>query len=45
MKAFQVVDFDSPAQLVEIDVPHPAAGEVSLRIEACGLNFADMLMT
>lgn len=45
MKAFQVVDFDSPAQLVEIDVPQPAAGEVSLRIEACGLNFADMLMT
>ena len=44
MKAFQVVDFDSPAQLFKIDVPQPTTGDVSLRIEACVFNFADMLI-
>lgn len=34
----------SPPQLETIPVPRPAAGEVLLRIAACGLNHADLLM-
>lgn len=30
--------------MAEIDAPSPAEGEVALRIHACGLNFADLLM-
>ncbi len=45
MRAFQVTDFNSPASLVRIETPVPAAGEVLIDIAACGLNFADLLMT
>ena len=44
MRAFQVQSFDSPAALQDVAAPTPAKGEVSLQIEACGLNFADLLM-
>lgn len=44
MKAFQITDFDAPPALREVDLPEPAAGEVRVRIAACGLNFADLLM-
>lgn len=44
MKAFQVVGFDSPPALTDINLPQPGAGEVLLKIAACGLNFADLLM-
>ncbi len=44
MKAFQVVDFNTPATLAEIDRPVPGNGEVLVEIAACGLNFADLLM-
>lgn len=44
MRAFQVLDFDNPPSLQDIPEPDPAAGEVALRIGACGVNFADMLM-
>ncbi|MFP4326648.1 MAG: NADPH:quinone oxidoreductase family protein [Paracoccaceae bacterium] len=44
MRAFQVSEIGSPAGLAEIARPEPARGEVLLRIEACGLNFADLLM-
>ncbi len=44
MRAFQVHDFDNAPQLAEVPTPEPAAGEVALRISACGVNFADMLM-
>ncbi len=45
MKALRVTGFDSPPELLEIPSPTPAKGEVRLRIDACGLNFADLLMT
>lgn len=45
MRAFRVVDFTLQPLLLEIEVPSPAAGEVLLSIEACGLNFADILMS
>jgi len=44
MRAFQVTDHQTPPTLVERPEPQPAAGEVVLKIEACGLNFADLLM-
>ena len=44
MRAFQVSGFDVPPALVELERPEPGKGEVLLEIEACGLNFADLLM-
>lgn len=44
MKAFQVQSFEQPPELVDATLPQPASGEVLLKISACGLNFADLLM-
>jgi NADPH2:quinone reductase len=44
MRAFQITEFDTTPELAETDIPEPRAGEVQLRIRACGLNFADLLM-
>ncbi len=44
MRAFQLVSPQEPATLVEIDRPDPAPDEIRLKIEACGLNFGDLLM-
>ncbi len=44
MRAFQVSDHDSPPALAEAPVPVPATGQVLIRISACGLNFADLLV-
>lgn len=45
MRAFQVQGFDRPPQLADVKLRPPGPGEVALRIHACGLNFADLLMT
>ena len=44
MRAFQVLGFDQAPQLVEVNTPLPNVNQVRLKIEACGLNFADTLM-
>ncbi len=44
MLALRVTAFDRAAALTEMPVPLPGPGEVGLRILACGLNFADLLM-
>jgi NADPH2:quinone reductase len=44
MRAFQVSNFADGAVHAVIERPTPAKGEVLLKIEACGLNFADLLM-
>lgn len=44
MRAFQVTSYDDPPQLKDIPVPTPAEGEVLIKVAACGLNFADLLM-
>ena len=44
MRAFQVASFDEKPAIAELAVPLPGAGEVLLEIDACGLNFADLLM-
>ncbi len=44
MRAFVLSSTDTPPALTDLPLPEPAAGEVRLRIRACGLNFADLLM-
>jgi NADPH2:quinone reductase len=44
MRAFRVTAFDSPPLLADLPPPRPGPGQVRLRITACGLNFADLLM-
>lgn len=44
MKAFQADGDGAAPSLREIDAPRPAAGEILVRIGACALNFADLLM-
>ena len=44
MRAMQVVEHGQPLVLCEVDKPTPAAGEVLVRILACGLNFGDTLV-
>lgn len=44
MRAFQVTSHRSPPTLVTCEIPSPAPGQLRLKIEACGLNFADLLM-
>lgn len=44
MRAFQVHSFDEAPALVDLPMPEPAKSEIRLKIRACGLNFADLLM-
>ena len=44
MKSLQISAFGTAPELVRADVPEPGPGEVRIRVAACGLNFADLLM-
>lgn len=44
MRAFQVETIGEAPRLRDMDVPAPLRGQVRVRIMACGLNFADLLM-
>ena len=44
MRAFEVCDHTVVPTVVERDKPLPGPGELRLKIAACGLNFADLLM-
>lgn len=44
MRAWQVETLGHPPTLRHIATPAPAPGQALLRIHACGLNFADLLM-
>lgn len=44
MRAFQTPARGAAPTLTDIPRPSPEPGEISLRIAACGLNFADLLM-
>jgi NADPH2:quinone reductase len=44
MHAFQIDAFATSATLRDVPRPTPGPGEVLVRIAACGLNFADLLM-
>ena len=42
MRVVQVTSANGPFELVERDLPAPAAGQVRLRVEACGVCHSDM---
>ena len=44
MRCFEISEYGSKPRLAERPVPAPGPGEVRVRIAACGLNFADLLM-
>src|SRR6056297_3854471 len=44
MRAFRIDSHHTTAALQDVEAPVPAAREIGLRIHACGLNFADLLM-
>jgi len=44
MRAYQVHSPGTQAILAELRPPRPQAGQLGVRIGACGLNFADLLM-
>ena len=44
MKAYQILSYDEPPVIAEVDKPSPSAGQILVEIAACGLNFGDLLM-
>lgn len=44
MRAYMVEAYDRAPMIREVDMPTAKPGEVLLEVEACGLNFADLLM-
>jgi len=44
MRAFQITETGKAPDLTDIARPEPGKDEVLLKIHACGLNFADLLM-
>jgi D-arabinose 1-dehydrogenase-like Zn-dependent alcohol dehydrogenase len=44
MKAIQVTRAGLPFQLVELEIPEPAAGQVRVKVEACGICHSDALV-
>ncbi len=44
MQAMQLLEFGQALVLQQIDQPTPGPGEVLVRIQACGINFADTLL-
>ncbi|MDO8884844.1 MAG: NADPH:quinone oxidoreductase family protein [Pseudotabrizicola sp.] len=44
MRAWQIDELSTPARLIEMPLPTPGPGHALVRIHACALNFADLLM-
>lgn len=44
MQAWQVATIGAPAQKTSVAQPQPGPGEARIKVAACGLNFADLLM-
>lgn len=46
MKAVRIDKFGGPEvmQIVDVPVPEPGAGQVRIRVEACGLNYSDIMI-
>lgn len=44
MKAWRIKNFDQTIELDTVDIPKPLTGEALVRVRACALNFADILM-
>ena len=44
MRALQVLEKNKSPEYADVDIPTPPSGFVLIRIVACGLNFADLLL-
>lgn len=44
MRAFVLTSTDTPPTVTETAMPQPGPGEVRIKVHACGLNFADLLL-
>ena len=44
MKVMQLTDYDQPLVLRDVPTPTPEAGQVTVKIHTCGLNFGDLLI-
>ncbi|KPQ08199.1 MAG: NADPH2:quinone reductase [Rhodobacteraceae bacterium HLUCCA12] len=44
MRAFVLTSTETPPTVCEVAKPDPKPGEVRLKVRACGLNFADLLL-
>lgn len=44
MKSWRLAELGGSFEVQDIDLPTPGPGELRLRVKACGLNFADLLM-
>ena len=44
MRAYRLSAPGSPPCLEEVPIPSPGLSQIRLKVEACGLNFADLLM-
>jgi NADPH2:quinone reductase len=44
MRAYHIATNGAPPALTKLPIPAPGDGEIRLKIKACGLNFADLLM-
>ncbi len=44
MRAMQVTGYGQPLEMAEIVQPEPSAGEVRIRVDSAGVNFADLLL-
>ncbi|MBR9843979.1 MAG: NADPH:quinone oxidoreductase family protein [Rhodobacteraceae bacterium] len=44
MRAYHITSHDTPPTIANLPAPDPGPGEIRVRIRACGLNFADLLM-
>ena len=43
MRAMQITAYNTPLSMQDVPMPTPQAGEVLVKVETCGLNFADLL--
>ena len=43
MRAVRVLKPNGPLELVEVDIPEPRAGEVRIKVEACGICHSDSM--
>lgn len=44
MKAYHIYQVGQPPETVDLPIPQPNKGEIRVKVAACGLNFADLLM-
>lgn len=44
MRAMQLIERGEPLELRDVAIPEPGAGQVRIKVAACGLNFGDTLV-